>query len=360
MKVSEILTESDDASVLKLAQRVQKGSSLSSAKDLEAVLSKLPGWKIEKKVVAKRLHTFDLSSSIEDMFEPLHTGPTGGRQDLKVNIAADPEKEGAALNAVHEKLLKMEVKELPAKLKPDMLFIMNVSDLKPHREYTHIKYFDFDVLYTSRGYEITAPNGKTYPLGKVPRSSGLDTHRLHDWMTIETSFHDDLVDVFGDHSRQAKERERAEIKASTTENTGTCQICARTQKMLRGRMVNHGYNRPGYGYIVGNCFGVGHEAYEKSKDACETYIERLEVYLVNTERNLERLKTGKVKSFKIAAKRKGQEDRVITSDDAEWEDHLKRAINNEEHQKSQIESDIKFYKKRIADWKEVPYKWEKK
>jgi hypothetical protein len=38
-----------------------------------------------------------------------------------------------------------------------------------------------------------------------------------------------------------------------------CQICAGSFKTTKdGKMVNHGYKRPGWGYIVGGCYGVGH------------------------------------------------------------------------------------------------------
>lgn len=41
-----------------------------------------------------------------------------------------------------------------------------------------------------------------------------------------------------------------------------CQICAGMWKAKKdGTLVNHGYQRPGWGYIVGNCFGVGHQPF---------------------------------------------------------------------------------------------------
>lgn len=62
---------------------------------------------------------------------------------------------------------------------------------------------------------------------------------------------------------------------------GTCGVCERRIKLTLqadGRMalVHHGYRRPGYGHIEGDCFGVGYEPHEHSpkaaadyKDACE-------------------------------------------------------------------------------------------
>lgn len=40
-----------------------------------------------------------------------------------------------------------------------------------------------------------------------------------------------------------------------------CQICARTFSMIGGTMGHHGYTRPGCGFIVGDCMGVGHKPF---------------------------------------------------------------------------------------------------
>ena len=67
-----------------------------------------------------------------------------------------------------------------------------------------------------------------------------------------------------------------------------CQVCEREQALDNsGRMVNHGYKRPGYGFIVGNCFGVGYEPYPKT-DALELWLESLEDI---TKRTAEKLET---------------------------------------------------------------------
>lgn len=57
---------------------------------------------------------------------------------------------------------------------------------------------------------------------------------------------------------------------------GECQVCARKQCLTGGgALVHHGYRRPGYGSIVGDCFGVGHLPYPKT-DALEKYVVALE------------------------------------------------------------------------------------
>lgn len=63
-------------------------------------------------------------------------------------------------------------------------------------------------------------------------------------------------------------------KVSTTPD-GTCPCCFRKQKARDTRMVLHGYQRPGYGYIVGDCFGVRYAPFEVSCDGTKAYIARL-------------------------------------------------------------------------------------
>ena len=52
---------------------------------------------------------------------------------------------------------------------------------------------------------------------------------------------------------------------------GTCSICEREIAVQRGDLVHHGYQRPGYGFIQGDCFGVGYAPYERSTRACLNY-----------------------------------------------------------------------------------------
>ena len=53
---------------------------------------------------------------------------------------------------------------------------------------------------------------------------------------------------------------------------GCCQICEGEFKLAGGLMVHHGYKRPGYGHIVGDCMGVNELPYEKSAEVCKRYL----------------------------------------------------------------------------------------
>lgn len=41
-----------------------------------------------------------------------------------------------------------------------------------------------------------------------------------------------------------------------------------------GSLLHHGYQRPGFGFIVGDCYGVGHEPYPKT-DALKIWLKAM-------------------------------------------------------------------------------------
>lgn len=56
---------------------------------------------------------------------------------------------------------------------------------------------------------------------------------------------------------------------------GTCPVCERAIRVRGGRMVHHGFQRPGRGHIVGDCYGVGHPPYEVSCAGTRAYLEKV-------------------------------------------------------------------------------------
>lgn len=63
----------------------------------------------------------------------------------------------------------------------------------------------------------------------------------------------------------------------TTNQTTTCQICARAIKANTGVIAHHGYQRPGYGWQTASCFGAQYKPYEESRDAILICIESYKV-----------------------------------------------------------------------------------
>lgn len=74
-------------------------------------------------------------------------------------------------------------------------------------------------------------------------------------------------------AREAKATENRKTRETAREAvTVECQICEHRQcKDSRGKLVHHGYLRPGYGQIEGDCPGVGYLPYPET-DALAWYL----------------------------------------------------------------------------------------
>ena len=76
---------------------------------------------------------------------------------------------------------------------------------------------------------------------------------------------------------------------------GTCPVCERAIRVRGGRIVYHGFTRPGRGHIVGDCFGVSYPPYEASCEGTLAYRDKLVLPRLRIARSyLERLERGGV------------------------------------------------------------------
>jgi len=69
---------------------------------------------------------------------------------------------------------------------------------------------------------------------------------------------------------------------------GTCPVCEGIFKVHGEAMVLHGYQRPGDGYVHGECPGVTYPAYERSTRGCEMWRGRMQSLADEIERKLNR------------------------------------------------------------------------
>ncbi len=76
-------------------------------------------------------------------------------------------------------------------------------------------------------------------------------------------------------------------KTTAAKTIGFCAICERDIKLKDGRLVHHGYKRPGDGFIHGDCLCVHEEPYERTTAPLTTYQARLHVMLANARKHLE-------------------------------------------------------------------------
>jgi hypothetical protein len=99
-------------------------------------------------------------------------------------------------------------------------------------------------------------------------------------------------------SRCAKQLGITPAAKEVPKNLGTCPCCFRNQKTLKGaRMVHHGYNRPGHGYIVGDCFGVKYPRFEDSCEGTVAYRDCLQGIRTRKQEYLGQLERQEVESL---------------------------------------------------------------
>lgn len=74
--------------------------------------------------------------------------------------------------------------------------------------------------------------------------------------------------------------------ATTTRFLGFCPCCEGTFKVRDDNLVHHGYQRPGWGYIVGDCYGACKTPHELSPETAKGYLELVTKYLAETKKSL--------------------------------------------------------------------------
>lgn len=115
------------------------------------------------------------------------------------------------------------------------------------------------------------------------------------------------------------------MSTTTTRYIGTCAACQRQIKVRDGRLVHHGYQRPGHGHIEGDCFGVGYEPHEKSpklaKD-CLTFVKELakekEAFIAHLDARLAEFPKGVIASQGADKKRDLERARYKAQNTLDW------------------------------------------
>lgn len=82
--------------------------------------------------------------------------------------------------------------------------------------------------------------------------------------------------------------------------TGTCQCCFNSQKVSKGNgklLSLHGYERPGHGYIVGDCMGQGEQPFEVSCELTKKLRTTVENMKTQAEAYLARLQANEVEEL---------------------------------------------------------------
>jgi hypothetical protein len=154
----------------------------------------------------------------------------------------------------------------------------------------------------------------------------------------------------------------------TEDFIGTCQWCFGEYKTNSKKLVVlHGYARPGYGYTIGQCSGVGHAPFEYSHELTDKRVEMLKSEIANGKDTLKKIDSGKVNKVpnpnyltpaeleKKRTSRWWQEPtenlEYFTRDHKRFEGVLHRLRANVESRLNYDERTLVQFEKLIAEWK---------
>lgn len=330
----------DPAKVQEAMIKVRKNAIGSiNPSQIAAIFEVLGGWKMEKAVGLVKLYG------------------RGSDENHPETFWSDEEAEAKSR---HDSVKGDAVTSLPSKPKAGKLYVLDLTDVGPgHRNDFR---FSMKPWMGSEGWKITTPAGREqefypslYYFGdfyhgyKPAKLKNVAVSDIIKWLNAETDWLDQIDKFLGMQSYEAEKAEKGIIR--TRENTGSCPVCFMNVKMKNTKMVIHGYERPGYGYIVGNCFGVNYPPFELSDDGSKNFLEKyLKPALEHTNEYVKRLKDGKVTD--LASDPSGR--KIVRPGDPDWERVLKSTIEDNESRAKSLEKQIVAFKKLIANWKERP------
>jgi len=144
---------------------------------------------------------------------------------------------------------------------------------------------------------------------------------------------------------------KAAVAASRVGRDGECQICQRRHILdSRGNLVLHGYQRPGHGHIVGDCFGVGYPPWEVSSDRLEEWIELLKKRSDQAAKDA--VKVSKLTTINV---NRGSERNprmvTLTKSDPSFEGVLDQRVRDLKQTSKWLADDAKRETQRLKTWK---------
>jgi hypothetical protein len=144
---------------------------------------------------------------------------------------------------------------------------------------------------------------------------------------------------------------KAAAAASRVGRDGECQICQRRHLLdSRGNLVLHGYRRPGHGFIVGDCFGVGHPPWEVSSDALATWIEKLKA--ASAQAAQAAIRVAKLTTIEVN-RGSDRNPRMVTLTEGEprFEDEIERRVSSLKRESEALADAATSETRRLRTWK---------
>lgn len=157
-------------------------------------------------------------------------------------------------------------------------------------------------------------------------------------------------------SRKSREKLDA-IEAERGHRVGKCPVCFGDFIADKGGMVLHGYQRPGHGYLVGDCYGVNFPCLETSVEGSVAYLEKaLRPSLVSALSKLEALQ--QATEVTVPGLYRTDKPRTYQKGDKGFASAQERLVDDAERNIRYLQADIQTFEAVVAGWK--PQKWPRK
>jgi len=329
-----------------LLLKLRKGADASvSMKQLIEALNYLGGWKVESFVGLVHLDIREDKPNLESDSDPLRI------QYLWEKIKAD------------------EVQSFPSSPKHGQRYTMDVTPIKPFGEGR--MGFYFKKYMGSNGLRFTSPEGQVFELlpnkfeaqdNRYPNPIKMPIWGLKAWLRKDTKFLEQISNNLGMATYEEERREKTTPR--TRNNTGTCPCCFRNIKLKaqsnhHPTIVLHGYQRPGWGSVQGQCIGVAFPPFELSPEGTKHLVKILNRQLDDQKNWLRKLKSGEVAElYEEGAFGKARKMTPESEGPAQWASLIRVRVNKTESMIQALSRDIDLLSKLISDWKEEPLPFE--
>jgi hypothetical protein len=282
---------------------------------------------------------------------PIHYEAHGDKKALPVLVPRERFSNDAQFEGARQDLVGASVAALPdSPSAAGERVVMNVSGVRQSDD-ARYRYFTHDEWRGAEGVVVETSGGDVSP--PVLHSRYDVTNRMASSLTPNMLVHDVWKWMMNNGIEEAVSSALdmdVHVPASerTRENTGTCPTCWGNYKLEGGKLVMHGYRRPGYGFIQGRCFAVGYEPVETSSDGLVDFKNELEESLELTKQELGAATSGGVKQIQ------GRRGELIVLGQPAFDDLLSGLIRNLKRQVELVGEEVKNYGKLIAAWKPRP------
>lgn len=253
-----------------------------------------------------------------------------------------------------EEMLAVEHTELP-EATPETVGHQVVMDVGPLKKgYADLRLFYHKQWTGVEGIRFTSPRGDSIDV--LPGRGDVVSYHHYVVTDVRGFAETDVwralyqLDIEEDIAAALGMEKHVPAEQRTRENTGTCAHCWGNYKLDDGRFVLHGYKRPRFGYVVGQCLGVGYEPLEVSVDGAVNMLQDVVMpFYFKVKKIYEDLSSGNVIEIET-----GRKNETIKKGQPHFEVYLRDAVRRAKRDLESIETDVKLYEKVIEKWHERP------